>query len=60
MIQQTDSAANTLTTFTGIAAFASFATAWQPIISAVVGIIGCISGLLACIYYIKGIVKKEK
>lgn len=60
MIQQTDSAANTLTTITGVAAVASFATAWQPIISMGVGIIGCISGLLASIYYIKGILKKDK
>ena len=58
MIYQTDSAANTLTTITGVAAVASFATAWQPIISMIVGLIGCISGLLACIYYIKGIIKK--
>jgi hypothetical protein len=58
MIQQTDSAANALTTITGVAAVASFATAWQPIISMAVGIIGLISGILACIYYVKGIVKK--
>ena len=58
MIQQTDSAANTLTTITGAAAVASFATAWQPIISMAVGIIGLVSGILACIYYIKGITKK--
>ena len=58
MIQQTDSAANTLTTITGVAAVASFATAWQPIISMIVGVIGCISGLLASIYYVKGIIKK--
>lgn len=59
MIHQTDSAANTLTTITGVAAFASFATAWQPIISLVVGLIGIFSGLLACIYYVKGILKKN-
>jgi hypothetical protein len=59
MIYQTDSAANTLTTITGVAAVASFATAWQPIISMIVGLIGCISGLLACVYYVKGIVKKN-
>ena len=58
MIQQTDSAANTLTTITGAAAVASFATAWQPIISLVVGIIGIVSGVLASVYYVKGIVKK--
>ena len=58
MIQQTDSAANTLATFTGVAAVASFATAWQPIISMAVGLIGIMSGVLASIYYIKGIIKK--
>jgi hypothetical protein len=58
MIQQTDSAANTLTTITGVSAVASFATSWQPIISMAVGIIGLVSGILACIYYIKGITKK--
>lgn len=60
MIQQTDSVANTLTTVTGVAAVASFATAWQPIISAAVGLIGIVSGLLACVYYVKGIFKKDK
>jgi hypothetical protein len=59
MIYQTDSAANTLTTITGVAAVASFATAWQPIISLVVGLIGIFSGLLASVYYIKGIAKKS-
>jgi hypothetical protein len=58
MIQQTDTAANALTTITGVAAVASFATAWQPIISMAVGIIGLVSGVLACIYYVKGIAKK--
>jgi hypothetical protein len=58
MIQQTDSAANALTTITGVAAVASFATAWQPIISMAVGLIGVVSGILASIYYIKGITKK--
>jgi len=58
MIQQTDTAANTLTTITGVAAVASFATAWQPIISLVVGLIGIVSGILASIYYVKGIIKK--
>jgi hypothetical protein len=59
MIQQTDSVANTLATVSGAAAVASFATAWQPIISLAVGIIGIISGVLASIYYVKGIVKKS-
>lgn len=58
MMQQTDTAANTLATFTGVAAVTSFATAWQPIISMVVGFIGIVSGILACIYYVKGIIKK--
>lgn len=58
MIQQTDSAANTLTTVTGVAAVASFATAWQPIVSLAVGVIGIVSGVLASVYYVKGIVKK--
>lgn len=59
MIHQTDSAANTLTTITGVAAVASFATSWQPIISMIVGLIGIVSGILASIYYVKGIVKKS-
>ena len=58
MIQQTDTAANTLATLTGVAAVTSFATAWQPIISMVVGLIGILSGILACVYYVKGIMKK--
>jgi len=58
MIQQTDSAANTLATVSGVAAVASFATSWQPIISMAVGIIGIVSGVLASVYYVKGIVKK--
>jgi membrane associated rhomboid family serine protease len=58
MIQQTDSVANTLATVSGVAAVASFATSWQPIISMAVGIIGIISGVLASVYYIKGIFKK--
>lgn len=58
MIQQTDTAANTLATVSGVAAVASFATAWQPIISMLVGIIGIVSGVLASVYYIKGIAKK--
>ena len=59
MIYQTDSAANTLATISGISAVATFATAWQPIISMIVGLIGIVSGILASIYYVKGIVKKN-
>jgi hypothetical protein len=58
MIQQTDSVANTLATVSGAAAVASFATSWQPIISLAVGLIGIVSGVLASVYYIKGIIKK--
>lgn len=58
MIYQTDSAANTLATISGVSAIATFATAWQPIISLAVGLIGIISGVLASIYYMKGIIKK--
>jgi hypothetical protein len=59
MIQQTDTVANTLATVSGVAAVASFATSWQPIISLIVGLIGIVSGVLASIYYIKGIFKKN-
>ena len=53
MINQSDTAADTLTKFTGIAAIASIATAWQPILSSAVSIIGLISGVMAIIYYRK-------
>lgn len=55
MIQQTDSAANALTTVTGVAAVASIATAWQPILSSAVSVIGLVSGIMAIIYYRKKI-----
>jgi hypothetical protein len=53
MIHQTDTAADTLTKFTGVAAIASIATAWQPILSSAVSIIGLVSGVMAIIYYKK-------
>lgn len=59
MMHQTDTAANTLATISGVSAVATFATSWQPIISMVVGLIGIVSGILASIYYIKGILKKN-
>jgi hypothetical protein len=58
MMHQTDTAANTLATISGVSAVATFATSWQPIISMIVGLIGIVSGILASIYYIKGILKK--
>ena len=53
MINQSDTAADTLTKFTGVAAIASIATAWQPILSSAVSIIGLVSGVMAIIYYRK-------
>jgi hypothetical protein len=53
MINQSDTAADALTKFTGVAAIASLATAWQPILSSAVSIIGLVSGVMAIIYYNK-------
>jgi ABC-type uncharacterized transport system permease subunit len=55
MIQQTDSTADGLTIVTGASALISIATAWQPVVAVVVGLIGCISGIMAIIYYYKKI-----
>lgn len=55
MIQQTDSTADGLTMVTGASALISIATAWQPVVAVVVGLIGCISGVMAIIYYYKKI-----
>ena len=55
MIQQTDSTADGLTLVTGASALISIATAWQPVVAVVVGLIGCISGIMAIIYYYKKI-----
>jgi hypothetical protein len=53
MNHQTDTAADALTKFTGVAAIATWATAWQPILSSAVSIVGLISGVMAIIYYRK-------
>jgi ABC-type uncharacterized transport system permease subunit len=55
MIQQTDSTADGLTMVTGASALISIATAWQPVVAVVVGLIGCVSGVMAIIYYYKKI-----
>lgn len=55
MLQQTDSTADGLTVLSGASAIISIATAWQPVVAFIVGIIGCISGVMAIIYYYKKI-----
>jgi ABC-type uncharacterized transport system permease subunit len=55
MIQQTDSTADGLTIVTGASALISIATAWQPVVAVIVGLIGCVSGIMAIIYYYKKI-----
>jgi len=55
MINQTDSTADGLTIMTGASALISIATAWQPVVAVVVGLIGCVSGIMAIIYYYKKI-----
>jgi len=47
-----DTIADSLTTVSGVSVIAHMATQWQPIISAVAGIIAILSGLLAIIYYL--------
>jgi hypothetical protein len=49
----TDTTANALTTTSFVGAFSSIATTWNPIISAVGGLIAIVTGLLGAIYYIK-------
>jgi hypothetical protein len=49
----TDTTANALTTTSFVGAFSSLATTWNPIISAIGGIIAIVTGLLGAIYYIK-------
>jgi hypothetical protein len=49
----TDTTANALTTTSFVGAFSSIATTWNPIISAIGGLIAIITGLLGAIYYIK-------
>lgn len=50
-----DSIADTLTIVSGTSALAHLATSYQPIISAVAGLIAIISGSLAIWYYAKKI-----
>lgn len=50
-----DSIADTLTVISGTSALAHLATSYQPIISAVAGLIAIISGSLAIWYYAKKI-----
>jgi membrane associated rhomboid family serine protease len=55
MILQNDTTANTLAVISGSSAVISFVTAWQPLLAFGVAIIGCISGVMAIIYYYKKI-----
>ena len=55
MILQNDTTANTLAVISGSSAVISFVTAWQPVVAFGVAIIGCISGVMAIIYYYKKI-----
>jgi membrane associated rhomboid family serine protease len=48
-----DTTADTLTTTSFIGAVASIANQWNPIISALGGLIAIITGLLGAIYYYK-------
>jgi hypothetical protein len=49
----TDTTANALTTTSFIGAVSSIATIYNPIISAIGGLIAIVTGLLGMIYYIK-------
>jgi membrane associated rhomboid family serine protease len=55
MVHQNDTTANTLAVISGSSAVISFATAWQPVVAFCVAIIGCISGVMAIVYYYKKI-----
>lgn len=50
-----DSIADTLTVVSGTSAYIHYVATWQPIISAISGLIAIISGLLAITYYYKKI-----
>jgi len=50
-----DSIADSLTVLSGTGAFIHYVTIWQPVISAIAGLIAIISGTLAALYYIKKI-----
>jgi hypothetical protein len=49
----TDTTANALTTTSVVGAVSSIATTWNPIISAIGGMIAIVTGLLGAAYYIK-------
>ena len=49
----TDTTANALTTTSFVGAFSSIATTWNPIISAIGGMIAIVTGSLGAAYYIK-------
>lgn len=52
-----DTAAAIATTISGSSAVITFTSAYQPVLTFTVGIIGMISGLLAIVYYSKKINK---
>jgi predicted signal transduction protein with EAL and GGDEF domain len=57
-VQQSDTAANTLTVVSGSSTLIAFATAWLPVFSMIAACVAIVSGSMAAIYYIKKI--KEK
>jgi predicted signal transduction protein with EAL and GGDEF domain len=54
-IQQSDTAANSLTVVSGGATLISFATAWLPVFSLLAACVAIVSGSMAALYYIKKI-----
>lgn len=54
-IQQSDSAANSLTVVSGGATLISFATTWLPVFSLIAACVAIVSGSMAALYYIKKI-----
>jgi predicted signal transduction protein with EAL and GGDEF domain len=54
-LQQSDSAANSLTVVSGGATLISFATTWLPVFSMIAACVAIVSGSMAAIYYIKKI-----
>ena len=54
-IQQSDSAANSLTVVSGGATLISFATTWLPVFSLIAARVAIVSGSMAALYYIKKI-----
>jgi CHASE2 domain-containing sensor protein len=49
----TDTTANALTTTCFVSWLSAISTLWNPIISAIGGLIAIVTGLLGAIYYIK-------